>query len=123
MSTTIAGPAPGRARSGRRIAWGALGLFLTAFGVFEATKHGGLAWYLFCAGALIPALSLLPLRWARFLDRWVLRFPPAPLAVIVYFTIIPTSSELAVPGFTFGLMWLAHIAVSRWHRPHRTVGG
>jgi hypothetical protein len=104
-------------RTGARIAWGAFGAFLVAFGVFEAVKHGGLAWPLFFAGALIPAIPGLP----RSVQRWVLHFPVAPLVVIAYFSIFPTTNDLAAPGFTLGLMWLAHIAISRAYRPHRTV--
>jgi hypothetical protein len=92
-------------------------VFLVAFGVFEAVKHGGLAWPLFFAGALIPAIPGLP----RSLRRWVPHFPVAPLAVIAYFSIFPTTDDLAAPGFTLGLMWLAHIAISRAYRPHQTV--
>lgn len=104
-------------RTGARIAWGAFGVFLVAFGVFEMLKHGGLAWPLFFVGALIPAVPGLP----RSVQRWVQRFPPVPLAVIAYVSLFPAPGLLAVPLFTLGLMWLAHIALSRAYRPHRTV--
>jgi hypothetical protein len=122
MSTTIA-------RRTGSIAWGALGVCCVAFGVFEAAKHGGLTWYLFFAGALLPALPLPEA--GRSIRKWVLLFPAAPLAVLVYFSVFPSTTDLAAPGFTLGLMWLAHLAVSRAlgrgrsaaHRPDRTVGG
>jgi hypothetical protein len=104
-----------------RIGWRALGSCCAAFGIFEAAKHGGLTWIMFVVGALVPAIALLPALRGRFVDRWLLGFPLLPLLVIAYFSIFTATNDQAAPGFTLGLTWLAHLALSRSQPARRMV--
>jgi hypothetical protein len=116
-------PITGPGEAARRAGWWVVGLLCTAFGLFEAVKHGAPASYLFVVGAAGPDVALLGQPFTRHergqLNRaWVpiyntLHFPLLPLAVVVFFSFYGSTNDQAAPGFTLGLMWLAHIAVDR----------
>jgi hypothetical protein len=94
----------------RRLAWGALALFLAAFAVFESAKYGlpttaaALAFFVLpdaarLAGARLPG----PLHQAVH-RVWI------PLVVLVGYSFGPI---VWPPLFTAGLSWLTRIAVDR----------
>lgn len=108
-------------RTATRILNGVFALFLLAFAIFEAVKHGGWAVPLLLAGLIGPDLTfligigvqtehgVLPRRVVPFYNlahRW-----PLPVLVLAYFGLFTTAA--AAPGFTLGLAWLAHICLDR----------
>ncbi len=114
---------PGRAREGRsvarRLAWLVLGLFATAFAVFEVAKHGGGALALAVAFALAPDLTML-----IGANRRLARDQLAPLAAPFYNAVHRIWGPLVLlvactfwidsaPLFTGSLAWLAHIGLDR----------
>ncbi len=134
----------------RRIGWVVLAACCAAFGIFEAAKHGGATWGMFFLGAIGPDIPLFvqPVvrgghqrgQLARAIVPFynTLHFWLLPLVVIVFFSFYGTTNDQSAPGFTLGLLWLAHIAVDRvlgyglrgrdgWQRrgvpsPDRTIG-
>ncbi|WP_424949595.1 hypothetical protein [Deinococcus sp.] len=88
--------------------WLALGLFLLAFAVFEATKHLGWTMVLAAVGLGLPALSSGVPRLRR-----VFYHPALPIVIVAAFTVLPGTTDQIAPGFTFGLTWLAHLALAR----------
>ncbi|WP_327177967.1 hypothetical protein OG599_23605 [Streptomyces sp. NBC_01335] len=94
-----------------RLAWGALGLFLLAWTVFEAVKHTGLTVPLAVAGLLVPLLAGLAPGTAAaqqvLLRVWI------PLAVVLVCTAVPGPAEDTAAPFTFGTAWLTHLALRR----------
>ncbi|TNC24382.1 DUF4260 family protein [Amycolatopsis alkalitolerans] len=106
-------------RAATRTANGILGLFLLAFAIFEAVKHGGWAVPMLLAGLIGPDLTfligigaqaghgVLPRRVVPFYN--VAHLWPLPVLALVFFTLLVGS----VPGFTLGLAWLAHICLDR----------
>ncbi|MFJ9676596.1 hypothetical protein ACIRP2_00840 [Streptomyces sp. NPDC101194] len=94
-----------------RLAWGALGLLLLAWTVFEAAKHTGLTIPFAVIGLLVPFLTrLAPGSTAvrhTLLRVWI------PLAVMVICSVIPGPADNAVAPFTFGMAWLTHVALWR----------
>lgn len=79
----------------RRLAWGALALFVAAFAVFEVAKHGGAAFATAPLGLLIP-----------FAHRW-LRHGWLPFALMVLVAV----GDQSTAYFILGLTWLLHVAV------------
>lgn len=104
-----------------RAAWAALGAFLLIGALFEAVKHGGWVIPAVVAGGLVPDLSFLvdasgPHRPGQ-LPRGTVRAynllhrPILPI-VVMAIPVALGAGGTAVP-FTFGLAWLAHIALGR----------
>ncbi|NGN62665.1 DUF4260 domain-containing protein [Streptomyces sp. A7024] len=85
----------------RRIAWGALTLFLAAFAIFEAQKYG------LPTTAAAIAFFAVPDLFRR--HRWA-HLASLPLAVLVLYTVTPV---VWPPLFTAGLGWLTRIAITR----------
>ncbi|MFI6060688.1 hypothetical protein [Streptomyces sp. NPDC051286] len=94
-----------------RFAWGALGLLLLAWTVFEAAKHTGLTIPFAVFGLLVPFLTrLAPGSTAvqhTLLRVWI------PLVVMVICSAIPGPADNTATPFTFGMAWLTHIALRR----------
>jgi hypothetical protein len=116
-----------------RALWAAGAVFLIAFGLFEMLKHQGSAIWLGILGALgpdVPVLIAMPMQQGKGVltrlkqvgerlprglvvfynlsHHWVF-----PVIAIVYFSVSASTQDEAAPGFTLGLMWLAHICVDR----------
>jgi hypothetical protein len=117
--TTLPSRAAAPRSVARRLAWLALGLFATAFAVFEVARHGGGALALAIAFALAPDLSMLV--GAR---RGLARGQLAPQAVPFYNAVHRVWGPLVLlvvcifwidsaPLFSGGLAWLAHIGLDR----------
>jgi hypothetical protein len=117
--TTMPGRAAAARSVARRLPWLALGLFATAFAVFEVAKHGSGALALAIAFALAPDLAMLIGANRRFA-----RGQLAPAAVPFYNALHRIWGPLALliactfwidsaPLFTGGLAWLAHIGLDR----------
>ncbi|MEV4566204.1 DUF4260 family protein [Nonomuraea sp. NPDC049419] len=101
---------PPRAGLGRRVAWGALGLFLAAFAIFESWKYGLPTTAAALAFFVLP--DLVRLAGAR---------PGGPLYEVVHRVWIPLVVVIGYsfgpvvwpPLFTAGLGWLTRIALDR----------
>lgn len=97
-------------------AWGALGLLLSAWTVFEAVKHLGLTVPCAVIGLLLPFLArLAPGRAAvrhALLRVWI------PLALMVVCSAIPGPPEDTAAPFTLGMAWLTHLALRRARERH-----
>ncbi|PWW53025.1 DUF4260 family protein [Actinokineospora spheciospongiae] len=107
-----------------RTGWGLGGAFFLAFGVFEMVEHGGTTWATGLIGALAPDIPLLFGFWGKGLAKSqlspkVVPFYNAthhwlpPVLVIAWFSLMTGTNDEAAPGFTLGVMWLAHIMVDR----------
>ncbi|MGW2279665.1 hypothetical protein [Streptomyces sp. NPDC001770] len=111
MTRETAGAGPESPSVAGRLAWGALGLFLFAWTVFEAVKHTGLTIPLAVAGLLVPFLAGLapdtPAAQRVLLGVWI------PLAVVLVRTVVPGPAENTAAPFTFGTAWLTHLALRR----------
>ncbi|GAA1640177.1 hypothetical protein GCM10009733_041620 [Nonomuraea maheshkhaliensis] len=123
-SEAASSPTPGVGGVVRRIAWGALTLFLAAFAVFESQKYGlptTAAALLFFA---FPDLTRLAgVRPPGVLHQAVNRVW-IPLAVLIAYSFGPI---VWPPLFTAGLGWLTRISLDRTlgrgpASPDRTLG-
>ncbi len=101
---------PGAGSWPKRIAWGALALFLAAFAVFESQKYGLPTTAAALAFFASPDLARLAgVRPPGVLHQVVNRVW-IPLAVLVGYTFGPV---VWPPLFTAGLGWLTRIALDR----------
>ncbi|MFF2659948.1 hypothetical protein ACFVUH_21615 [Kitasatospora sp. NPDC058032] len=98
-------------RAVERTAWGALGILLLAWTVFEAVKHAGLTAPLAVLGLLVPWAAALapgrPVVRRALLRVWI------PLAVMVLCSLVPGPADDTAAPFTFGMAWLTHLALRR----------
>ncbi|WP_037322606.1 DUF4260 family protein [Amycolatopsis thermoflava] len=103
----------------KRTAWALAGVFLLAFAVFEAVKHGGWTVGALLLGLIGPDLTFLagigaPPAERGVLPRRVVPFYNAahhwagPVVLLVVFSFVASPA-----AFTLGLAWLAHIVVDR----------
>ncbi|MEV0829034.1 hypothetical protein [Nonomuraea rubra] len=100
----------------RRLAWGALTLFLAAFAVFESVKYGlpttaaALGFFVLPDAARLAGPRLPGLLHQAAHRVWI------PLVVLVGYSFGPI---VWPPLFTAGLGWLTRIAIDRTfgHRP------
>jgi hypothetical protein len=117
--TTMPGGAAAARSVAHRLPWLALGLFATAFAVFEVAKHGSGALALTIAFALAPDLAML-----IGANRRLARGQLAPAAVPFYNALHRVWGPLTLlvactfwidsaPLFTGGLAWLARIGLDR----------
>ncbi|MER5349350.1 hypothetical protein ABT093_03310 [Kitasatospora sp. NPDC002551] len=94
-----------------RIGWGVLGVGLLVWTMFEAVKHTGPTVPLAVLGLVLP--------WSAGLVRGVpavrriLLSVRVPLAVMVLCSLVPGPAENTAAPFTFGMAWLAHLALRR----------
>ncbi|MFB7620705.1 hypothetical protein [Kitasatospora sp. NPDC056181] len=101
----------GRAAWGARSAWGVLGILLLAWTVFEAVKHTGATVPCAVLGLLLPFLTRAAPGSAAV--RHLLLRVWAPVAVMAVCSAVPGPADDIAAPFTFGLAWLAHLAVGR----------
>ncbi|MEW9533724.1 hypothetical protein [Microbispora sp. NPDC049125] len=107
-----------RSSTAVRTLWAVVAVPVIAFALFEIIKHRGWTIPLALIAALAPDLPYVlggarSLRKAADLALRLLHNPLLPLAVIIFFSFYGDTNDDAAPGFTFGLVWLAHIAVHR----------
>ncbi|MCX4851638.1 hypothetical protein [Streptomyces sp. NBC_00893] len=111
MTRETASAATSSASWAARFAWGALGLLLLAWTVFEAAKHTGLTIPFAVIGLLVPFLTRLAPGSAAvqhtLLRVWI------PLAVMVICAAIPGPADNNAAPFTLGMAWLTHVALRR----------
>ncbi|MFF2953442.1 hypothetical protein ACFVVU_19090 [Kitasatospora sp. NPDC057965] len=98
-------------RTVERTAWGALGILLLAWTVFEAVEHAGLTAPLAVLGLLVPWTDALAP--GRPVVRRALQRVWTPLAVMVVCSLVPGPADDTAAPFTFGMAWLTHLALRR----------
>ncbi|MGW0804076.1 DUF4260 family protein [Nonomuraea sp. NPDC002799] len=101
---------PGVTSWPKRIAWGTLTLFLTAFAIFESQKYGLPTTAAALVFFVVPDLTRLAGIRAPGMLYQVVNRVWLPLVVLVGYTVGPI---VWPPLFTAGLGWLTRIALDR----------